>query len=125
MFLAPEPAHRGPKLASHAVGGGQPGTGHCVDAVRAGRRPCGENRPPGEAGDVDSQPCRQPALALAMEVLFTVLSLSLLACKMRQRDPPRDSELRKLECVTAFGKGAHRESGPVRGGLHIHVPPVG
>lgn len=74
---------------------------------------------------MDSQPCRQPALALAMEALFTVLSLSLLACKMGQQDPPRDSELGKLECVTAFGKGAHREGGPVGVGLRVHAPPVG
>lgn len=125
MFSAPEPARRGPALASHTVSGGQPAAGCGVNAVRAGRRPCTEDRPLGEAGDTDSQPGHQPALALGIGGIFTVLSLSLLACKMGQRDPPRDLELRKLECVTAFGKGAPGEGGPVGGGLCIHVPAVG
>ena len=43
-----------------------------------------------------------------------MLSLSLLACKMGQRDPPKDSELRKLECVMALGRGL-----PVRVGQWV------
>lgn len=121
MFLAPEPACRGPALASRAVGGGQPAAGHGVNTVRAERRPCTEDQPLGEARDADSQPGHQLALALGIGGILTVLSLSVLACKMGQRDPPRDLELRKLECVTAFGKGAPREGGPVGGGLCIRV----
>lgn len=48
--------------------------------------------------------------------LFAVLSLSLLACEMGQWDPPKDSELRKLECVMALGRVL-----PVRVGQWVGV----
>lgn len=54
-----------------------------------------------------------------------MLSLSLLACKMGQWDPPKDSELRKLECVMALGRVLPYEGGPVGGGLCVHAPVVG
>lgn len=45
-----------------------------------------------------------------------MLSLSLLACEMGQWDPPKDSELRKLECVMALGRVL-----PVRVGQWVGV----